>query len=91
MAKKQPGAESDDFGGMSRSGAVVLLTAVALRHPWQALTELLAASRRLGHRPLGLAMTPAALVAATLWSRRQDRRPSFEDYLRSRGDDELPR
>ncbi|OHV36556.1 hypothetical protein BCD49_18500 [Pseudofrankia sp. EUN1h] len=71
----------DDFGGISRGGAVLVVTAVTIAHPWQALRELLALARRLGRRALNLAMAPIVLVAAALWGRRGDRRPTFEDYL----------
>ncbi|MBL7549228.1 hypothetical protein I6A60_15230 [Frankia sp. AgB1.9] len=81
MTKEKARPESDDFGGMSRGGAAFLVAVVALGHPWQALRELFTALRRLARRTSRLAMAPAALVAAVLWSRQRDRRPTFEDYL----------
>jgi hypothetical protein len=82
--------ESDDFGGMSRGGAAFLLAVVALGHPWQALRELFTALRGLARRTSRLVMAPAALVAAVLWSRKRDRRPTFEDYLHRRREENDP-
>jgi hypothetical protein len=64
------------------------MTAVTIAHPWQAFRELLALARRLGRNALKLAMAPVTLVAAALWWRRGDRRPTFEDYLRRNVHDE---
>ncbi|WP_198167347.1 hypothetical protein [Microbispora sp. ATCC PTA-5024] len=81
MTKEKGRHDPDDFAGTSLGGAALILTVMALRHPWQTLKELLTMVRRLGRRALRLAMAPVALVAVTLWSRRRDRRPTFEDYL----------
>ncbi|ADP79645.1 hypothetical protein [Pseudofrankia inefficax] len=90
MTKDKPRPESDDFGGMSRGGAAFLVAVVALGHPWQALRELFTALGRLARRVFRLAMAPAALLAAVLWSRRTDRRPTFEDYLHGHREENDP-
>ncbi len=90
VTKKKPRSEADDFAGMSRGGVAVMLAIVALGHPWQALRELFAAVRRLGRRMRRLALAPAGPVAAVLWSRHRDRRPTFEDYLHGRDADGGP-
>ncbi|GAB3160435.1 hypothetical protein [Microbispora hainanensis] len=77
----------DDFSGIGLGGMVLLLTVMALRHPWQALKELLRLADRLGRWALGHALAPAALVVAIVLSRRRDRRPTFEDYLHGRDED----
>ncbi|MDT3445026.1 MULTISPECIES: hypothetical protein [unclassified Pseudofrankia] len=79
--------DADDFTGVSRGGAVLVLTVVALAHPWQALRELLTVARHLVRQAFRLAMTPIALVGAVLAGRRRDRRPTFEDYLHRAGDE----
>ncbi|MEZ0077227.1 hypothetical protein [Planotetraspora sp. GP83] len=84
MTEEKGRHDPDDFSGISLGGAAFILTVVALRHPWQTLKELLTVVRRLGRRALRLAMAPFVLVAVTLWSRRRDRRPTFEDYLHGR-------
>ncbi|GAB3962506.1 hypothetical protein GCM10029978_018140 [Actinoallomurus acanthiterrae] len=80
--------DSDDFAGISRTGAAFLVTVVAVAHPWQTLKELLPVVRRLGLRALKLPLVPFALVAAVLWSRRKNRGPTFEDYLHGFGEEE---
>jgi len=79
--------DDDDFAGIGLGGMALLLTAMALRHPWQALKELLKVARRLGRWALGRAMAPVALVVVIVLSRRRDRRPTFEDYLHGRDED----
>ncbi|MEU8177655.1 hypothetical protein AB0C14_32690 [Microbispora hainanensis] len=79
--------EDDDLSGVGLGGMALLLTVMALRHPWQALKELLRVIGRLGRWALGRALAPAAVVVVIVSSRRRDRRPTFEDYLHGRDED----
>jgi len=86
MSGRKAPADSDDFTGIGRGGAAVVLVVAALASPWQALRELLAAIRRLAGRAGRLVLAPFGLLAAIVVARRTDRRPTFDDYLR-RGSD----
>ncbi|MFC7648428.1 hypothetical protein ACFQX6_54285 [Streptosporangium lutulentum] len=66
------------------------LAVVALGRPWETLKELFGLVRRLGRRVLRLVLVPFRLAALIVWSRRSDRRPSFEDYLHGGGEDRDP-
>jgi len=80
--------DPDDFSGIGGGGAALLVAFAALAHPWQAFREAFVATRRLLRRAFRLALTPVLLVAVPLWSRRRDRRPTFEDFLRRDDDGE---
>lgn len=79
--------DDDDFAGIGLGGMALLLTVMALRHPWQALKELLRVIGRLGRWALGRAMAPVAVVVVIVLSRRRNRRPTFEDYLHGRDEE----
>ena len=88
MDERESPPDSDDFGGIGRRGTVAVLIVAALTHPWQTIRELLAAIRPLAARAGRIALAPAGLLATIVLSRRADRRPTFEDHLRSRSDDD---
>ncbi|MEV1202165.1 hypothetical protein [Microbispora rosea] len=87
MTEKRGRDDSDDFSGVSLGGMALVVTVMALRHPWQSLKELLRVVRRLGRWALRLVMAPAGLVAAIVFTRQRDRRPTFEDYLHGRDEE----
>lgn len=72
----------DDFGGIGRGRAAIILFVAAVTHPGEAFRELLDALRRRVRRSLRVALAPFARLRLRLWSRGRDRRPSFDDYLR---------
>jgi hypothetical protein len=82
--------DPDDFGGIGFGRMILILAVVALGRPWETLKELFRLIRRLGRRVLRLVLAPFRLVALIVWSRRADRRPTFEDHLHGVDEDRDP-
>jgi hypothetical protein len=90
VRKKKERDDSDDFGGMSLASMVLMLALVALSRPWEALKGLFKLVRWLGRRLLELLLSPFRWAALVVWSRRADRRPTFEDFLHGDEEDRDP-
>ncbi|PZG14324.1 hypothetical protein [Nonomuraea aridisoli] len=90
MRKDKERDDSDDFGGMSLASMVLMLALVALSRPWETLKHLFKLVLWLGRRLLRLVLFPFRWAALVVWSRRADRRPTFEDFLHGDEEDRDP-